>query len=165
MGEVEKPRVGRWARVAGSPAGPSVLQRRVQRLLVLVYLALVAMGIWGPSQPRVFWTMLLPLLPITIVLIGFGNWRRICPLAFWGELGSRVERSEQRRLPKWMELHFFALTFGFLLVMLSIRLLAINGDGHWLSGSLVVLAVAAAGTNIAFTGKTWCNFICPEGAT
>ena len=34
--------------------------------------------------------MLLPLLPLAIVLMGFPSWRRICPIAFFGEAGPRA---------------------------------------------------------------------------
>jgi CRP-like cAMP-binding protein len=47
--------------------------------------------------------------------------------------------------------------------MLVLRLVATNGDGLWLAGLLIALALAAAFTNFVFTGKTWCNFICPVG--
>lgn len=143
--------------------GPTSWQRRVQGALVLVYVAVVILGLTTDLQPRIFWTILLPLLPISIVLMGFPRWRRICPLAFFGELGRKLNRGSQRRVPKWMERWFFLVTFGFLLAMLVLRLMATNGDGVWLSGLLIGLALAAAATNLIYTGKTWCNFICPVG--
>ena len=47
--------------------------------------------------------------------------------------------------------------------MLVLRHVATNGDGRWIAGLLIGLAFAAFVTNTAFTGKTWCNFICPVG--
>jgi hypothetical protein len=126
------------------------------------YVAIIVLGLTD-FQPRVFWTMLLPLLPMSVVLMGFSRWRRICPLAFLGELGRKLNRGTQRRVPKWLESWFFIVTFGLLLAMLVLRLLATNGDGVWLSGLLIGLALAAVVTNRVFTGKTWCNFICPVG--
>jgi hypothetical protein len=132
-------------------------------VLVVGYVAAIAIGLTTDVLPRLFWTMLLPLLPISIVVMGFPNWRRICPLAFFGELGRLLNRGTQRRVPKWFERWFFPVTFGFLLSMLLLRLVATNGDGVWLSGLLIALALAAFLTNRIFTGKTWCNFICPVG--
>lgn len=132
-------------------------------MLVVGYVAAVVLGLMTDLLPRVFWTMLLPLLPMSIVLMGFPNWRWICPLAFLGELGRKLNRGAQRRVPKWLERWFFLVTFGFLLAMLVLRLVATNGDGVWLSGLLIGLALAAVATNLIFTGKTWCNFLCPVG--
>ena len=143
--------------------GPSTWQRRIRGVLVVGYAAFVVFGLTSDLQPRLFWTVLLPLLPISIVLMGFANWRNICPLAFFGEIGRTLNRGKQRHVPKWLERGFFVVTFSLLLAMLVLRLVATNGDGAWLSGLLVGLAVAALLSNWAFTGKTWCNFICPVG--
>ncbi|HXV63754.1 MAG TPA: cyclic nucleotide-binding domain-containing protein [Vicinamibacteria bacterium] len=132
-------------------------------MLVLGYVGLVVAGFLYDWQPRLFWTMLLPLLPMSIVLMGFSNWRRLCPLAYFGEIGRRLNRRSQRRVPAWLERWFFVVTFGVLLAMLVMRLVATNGDGRLLGGLLIALALAAALTNTVFTGKTWCNFVCPVG--
>ena len=144
-------------------AGPIRLRRWLRRVLVAGYVAIIALGLTTEVQPHIFWTMLLPLLPISIVLIGFANWRSVCPLAFFGEAGRKLNRGVQRRVPKWFEQWFFVVTFSALLVMLVMRLVATNGDGRWLAGLLVGLALAAMITNCYFTGKTWCNFFCPVG--
>lgn len=143
--------------------GPTPWEQRVRGALVAGYVAIIVLGLTTEVQPRVFWTMLLPLLPMSIVLMGFPRWRRICPLAFFGEIGRKLNRGTQRRVPKWLERWFFVVTFGLLLAMLVLRLVATNGDGVWLSGLLIGLAFAAAAINLFFTGKTWCNFICPVG--
>ena len=114
-----------------------------------------------PWQPRVFWTVLLPLLILFIVFIGFYRWRAICPLAAFGELGRNLPRRTQRRVPQWLERGHFVVPFVVLAAMLVLRLVATNGDGRWISGLLIGLAVAAFATNVIFTGKTWCNFVCP----
>jgi polyferredoxin len=142
---------------------PTEAQVWLRRALVVGYLGMVALGLFTEVLPRVFWTMLLPLLPIGVVLMGFANWRRICPLAYFGDLGRTLNRGEQRRVPAWMERYFFLATFAGLLVMLVVRLVATNGDGGLLAILLVALAIAAMATNLVLTGKTWCNFICPVG--
>ncbi|HET7737486.1 MAG TPA: hypothetical protein VFK32_02830, partial [Tepidiformaceae bacterium] len=147
--------------MATKAVGPSPWQQRTRAVLVVGYVAAIAIGLTTDALPRLFWTMLLPLLPVSIVVMGFPNWRRICPLAFFGELGRLLNRGTQRRVPKWFERWFFPVTFGFLLSMLLLRLVATNGDGVWLGGLLIALALAAFLTNRIFTGKTWCNFLCP----
>ncbi len=149
--------------MAARPIGLTPGLRRLRDLLVAGYLGLIVLGLVSDVQPLVFWTMLLPILPVAIVLMGFYAWRLVCPLAFFGELGRWLNRGRQRRVPAWLERGFFPFTFGILLVMLVMRLVATNGDGVWLAGLLVGLAAAAAVTNAIFTGKTWCNFVCPVG--
>jgi len=82
--------------------GPTPWQRRIRGVLVVGYVAAIVLGLATGALPRLFWTMLLPLLPMSIVLMGFPNWRRICPLAFLGELGRKLNRGTQRRAPKWL---------------------------------------------------------------
>jgi CRP-like cAMP-binding protein len=146
-----------------SVRGLTPAQRRVRHLLVAGYVGFVALGFVSSLQPRLFWTVLLPLVPMGIVLTGFHLWRRICPLAFFGDLGRRLNRGPQRKVPAWLERWFFPFTSGLLLVMLVLRLVATNGDPLWLAGLLAALALAAFVTNTVFTGKTWCNFVCPVG--
>ncbi len=107
--------------------------------------------------------MLLPLLVLFIVLAGFYPWRAICPLAAFGEIGRTLPRPTQRRVPEWLERGHMVVPFVFLGAMLVLRHVATNGDGRWISGLLIGLALAAFATNTFFTGKTWCNFICPVG--
>jgi Cyclic nucleotide-binding domain len=178
---------------ASARLGPD-LHRRVQYVLAAGYLAMALLGLVWPWQPRVFWTMLLPLLPLAIVLMGFSSWRRICPIAFFGEAGRALDRRLRlaraggsggsgvslgdsrgpgatlggssrggRHVPAWLERWFLPFTFALLLAMLVLRLVATNGDGRWLGGLLIGLAVAAVAANAIWSGKTWCNFFCPVG--
>ncbi len=107
--------------------------------------------------------MLLPLLILFIVLAGFYRWRAICPLAAFGDIGRLLPRRLQRRVPDWLERSHLVVPFVFLAAMLVFRHVATNGDGRWIAGLLVALALAAFATNVIFTGKTWCNFFCPVG--
>lgn len=163
---------GTWSRVAEEPADPR--ERVVRRVLVWVYV-LGALSLFYPwsrdvgwraplTGPRIFWTMLLPLVPAVLVLIGYHRWRRICPLAALGGLGRLWNRAVRpRRVPAWMETWFPLISLAFLTFGLSFRLVSINGDGPALGGFLVILALLAALTNMRFTGKSWCNFLCPIG--
>ena len=107
--------------------------------------------------------MLLPLLILFIVLAGFYRWRALCPLAAIGDLGRLLPRRVQRRVPEWLERNHLVVPFVFLAAMLVLRHVATNGDGRWIAGLLIALALGAVVTNIVFTGKTWCNFLCPVG--
>ena len=126
-------------------------------------MAFIAAGFLIPWQPRAFWTVALPILVLFIVLAGFYPWRAVCPLAAFGEIGRWLPRRKQRRVPAWFERNHILLPFAFLTAMLVVRHVATNGDGRWIAGMLAGLAAAAILTNVLFTGKTWCNFVCPVG--
>ena len=65
--------------------------KSVQVTFVIVYLALLVLGCVGaPWLPRAFWTVLMPIVPIGIVLGGFHAWRRLCPIASIAALGARL---------------------------------------------------------------------------
>jgi hypothetical protein len=142
--------------------GPA-LERGVGYLLVVGYLLLAVAGPFWSLLPRIFWTVLLPLLPIGIVLMGFSRWRRICPLAAIGELGRRLNPGNRRKAPTWLQRSFFVVSFAILLGMLVLRLVVTNGDSRWLAALMAILALAAIVTNTRYTGKTWCNYLCPVG--
>jgi CRP-like cAMP-binding protein/NAD-dependent dihydropyrimidine dehydrogenase PreA subunit len=144
--------------VPGAPAW-----RCARPLLVAGYLAFVVASFASPLAPRVFWTMLLPLLVLFVVLAGFHPWRALCPLAAIGALGPRLAGEARRRVPEWLERGHFVLPFTILAALLVLRLVATNGDGRWLAGLLVALALAAVAVNARYSGKSWCNFFCPVG--
>lgn len=133
------------------------------------------------SVPRLFWTIGLPLVPIGIVVAGFYPWRKVCPLAFFGSLGRKLDavlgkrgadgkdkakgkakpKGPQRRVPAWAESWYPMIALTLLAIALVGRLLLSNGDGIALGILLVALGLGAALVNWRYTGKTWCNFVCP----
>ena len=56
-----------------------------------------------------------------------------------------------------------AIQFTLLLVGLALRLTATNGTAIALAGFLIAVCVTAIAVGFLFTGKTWCNFLCPVG--
>jgi len=163
----EPRRNGAGASVSGTSGGDAAAAAPapalVRSILVVGYLGFVLAGIATPWAPRVFWTMLLPLLVLAIVIAGFHRWRAVCPLATLGSVGHRIASDAERRVPDWLERWHLLLPFALLVTMLLVRLVATNGDGRWLAGLLLLLALTAIGVNARFTGKTWCNFVCPVG--
>ncbi len=136
--------------------------RGVRAMLAVGY-AIVAIA--APAfffAPRAFWTVLMPLVPIGFTLIGFHAWRRICPLAAIGSLGAMHTRT-RRRVPRWLARWPMTTSLALLFVALWARFMATNGDGLALGTMLVGLAVSAALFNFFFSGKSWCNYVCPVG--
>lgn len=110
---------------------------------------------------RVTWTIAVAALPLFIVLVGYHRWRRICPLAFFAQIPVRLRRPGTKRASEWLEKNYYFLTVSIFFVSLWLRLIATNGDGHAIATFFVLIAVAALICGAFFTGKTWCNYVCP----
>ena len=110
---------------------------------------------------RVVWTMVVAALPLFIVLVGYHRWRRICPLAFFAQIPVRLRRPGTRRASKWSETHYYFIAFAIFFFSLWLRLIATNGDGHAITVFFILLSLAALIIGAIYTGKSWCNYICP----
>lgn len=110
---------------------------------------------------RVVWTMVVAALPLFIVLVGYHRWRRICPLAFFSQIPVKLRRPGPKRVSGWLEVNYYLVAFAVFFFSLWMRLIATNGDGRAISVFFVLLTLAALITGALFTGKSWCNFICP----
>ena len=142
--------------------------KSVQITFVIGYLALCALGCAGLAWlPRAFWTVLMPLVPLGIVLGGFHTWRRVCPIAAIAALGERLAEHRNvgaKLVPrKLFGRALFSLPLLLLGGFLVLRLVATNGDPLLLGLLLVLIAALALVTNLIFGGKTWCNQLCPVG--
>ena len=127
-----------------------------------VFLALFLIVFLAPRLAgRVVWTVAIALLPLFIVLGGYHRWRRVCPLAWVAQLPARLGRPGERRASPWLQANYYYVVFAVFIVSLWLRLVATNGDGPALGGFLVLISLAALVTGATFTGKTWCNYLCP----
>jgi hypothetical protein len=134
----------------------------VGKIALGVFVAVPIFALLVPSLAgRVVWTVLIAGLPLFIVLVGYHRWRRICPLAFFAQIPARFNRSGKRRAPPWLEENYYYVAFGVFFVSLWLRLNATNGNGYAIAIFFVILAVAAIAAGFLYTGKTWCNFLCP----
>jgi hypothetical protein len=134
----------------------------VARAALIVYVGLIALCVVMPSHAgRVFWTVAVASLPLGIVLAGYHRWRRICPLAAIAQWPARVGRGGRHRAGPWLQAHAYQVVFGIFVACLWLRLVATNGDGFALAVFLLTLTGAALVTGAVYTGKTWCNYICP----
>jgi Cyclic nucleotide-binding domain len=110
---------------------------------------------------RIVWTVAVASLPLFIVLIGYHRWRRICPLAFFNQIPVRLRRPGARRASAAFEEHYYYVPFAMFFVGLWLRLIWTNGDGIAIAMFFVLISLVALGVGVLFTGKTWCNYICP----
>jgi hypothetical protein len=127
-----------------------------------VFLALPIFAFLVPRLAgRVVWTVCIALLPLFIVLGGYHPWRRICPLAWFAQLPARLGRPGERRASSWLQANYYYVVFAVFIVSLWLRLVATNGDGPALGSFLVLISLAALLSGVFYTGKTWCNYLCP----
>lgn len=127
---------------------------------------------------RMFWTMVLPCVPMFMMLFGHEAWRRICPLSLSSRIPyylglqwmrkifnrqtGKVERKAATIAPdsfiaKWhLPIQFFFLTSG-----VTARLLFINSDRSVLAYFFIAIILSAVITGVFYSGKTWCNYFCP----
>ena len=110
---------------------------------------------------RIVWTIIVAALPLFIVLVGYHRWRRICPLAFFAQIPVRLRRPGTRRASAWSERNYYFVTLSVFFFSLWMRLIATNGDGHAILIFFTLLSLAAVIIGAFYTGKTWCNYICP----
>ena len=110
---------------------------------------------------RVVWTVVVAAIPLFIVLVGYHRWRRLCPLAFFAQIPVRIKRPGILKASPWLEANYYYVSFAVFFFSLWMRLIATNGDGHAISAFFVLIALAALIFGAFYTGKTWCNYICP----
>ena len=111
---------------------------------------------------RVFWTVVMPLVPIGFVLFGFHAWRKVCPIAGVGEWGARFHR-RGRSAPAFWRKHAMSIALLILMVVLVFRLVATNGDGIALATFLAMLGGSAFVFNALWGGRSFCHYGCPVG--
>jgi len=114
-----------------------------------------------PWPSHIVWSLIIAGLPLFIVLVGYHRWRRICPLAFFSQIPVYLRRPGVRRASPWLEEHYYYIMFAFFAFALWLRLTVINGNGPAIAVFFILLSAAALMFGALFTGKTWCNYICP----
>jgi CRP-like cAMP-binding protein len=130
-----------------------------------------------PMGNRMFWTMVLPLVPIFLMVFGHEAWRRVCPLSHFSQIPhmlgwQRKTKVLNRRsgrvdhvlalLPEaWLRRNHLYFQFGFLTLGVCARLLFVNADRIALVGIFAFILGFALLIGLLYGGKTWCNYFCP----
>jgi hypothetical protein len=114
-----------------------------------------------PLAGRIVWTIAVASLPLFIVLVGYHRWREICPLAFFSQIPVLLRRPGTRRASATLERNYYYVALSMFFVGLWLRLIWTNGDGVAIAIFFVLLSLMALLVGVLFTGKTWCNYVCP----
>jgi hypothetical protein len=126
---------------------------------------------------RIFWTMVLPLVPIFLMVFGHEAWRRVCPLSHFSQIphmlgwqrkvkalnrhSGRIDRVLALLPEAWLRHNHFYFQFGFLTLGVCARLLFVNADRIALVGIFAFILGFALLVGLLYGGKTWCNYFCP----
>jgi Cyclic nucleotide-binding domain len=145
-----------------SAAGAEWWVEPIRWVALAVFIALpIFTYVFEDYAGGVVWTIVIASLPVFIVLVGYHRWRRICPLAFFAQLPARLKRPGTRKAGPWLEANYYYIAFAVFSISLWLRLIATNGDGQALTAFFVLLSLTALLFGVLYTGKTWCNYICP----
>lgn len=127
---------------------------------------------------RIFWTMIIPVLPLFFMVVGHETWRRLCPLSFVSQIPRYLGWQRKRpvldlrsgkvtrllALPSrdgWARRNVWYIQFGLLFLALNARILFINSDRVALASFFIGVIVLAIAVGYLYGGKTWCNYVCP----
>ncbi len=127
---------------------------------------------------RIFWTMIIPVLPLFFMVVGHETWRRLCPLSFVSQIPrylgwQRKRPSLDKRSGKvtrllalpakdgWVRRNVWYIQFGLLFVALNARILFVNSDRVALASFFIAVIVISLAIGYFWGGKTWCNYVCP----
>jgi CRP-like cAMP-binding protein/polyferredoxin len=126
-----------------------------------------------PLGLRLWWSIAIPALIVTVLVFGHDTWRRICPLSFFSQIPRRLGFSRTRRdaggarvpvlvrADSWWARHALMIQFTLLWFGLSLRLVITNSNPIALAVFLGVVIFAALVVGFLYGGKTWCHYVCP----
>lgn len=136
-----------------------------------------------PEEPyqmtnRIFWTMIIPILPLFFMVAGHETWRRICPLSFVSQIPRYLGLNRKRPVfirrtgqvenqlalvgkESWWRRNVWYIQFGLLFLALNARILFVNSDRLSLALFFIAVIIIALTVGYLWGGKTWCNYICP----
>jgi NADPH-dependent 2,4-dienoyl-CoA reductase/sulfur reductase-like enzyme/ferredoxin len=157
---------------AERPAFPNYLQMRTRVPLrawlaarVVTLAAGVALCVVLVADPdaglKVFWKVLVPLLPIVWLAMP-GLWRNLCPLAASNQVPRVLRFTRGLTLPRAVQRFSYVFAVAAFLLLVPARKVVFNGSGPATAALLAsALGLAFVG-GLFFKGKSgWCSSLCP----
>ena len=136
----------------------------IKPIAIIVFVSLVILLLVLEKSTAIVWTMVIPVVPVLFLIIGYSNWRNVCPLAFFSQLSQKLNWIQKRKVPQWFEKNFYFFQYFILFIAFNARLTILNFDNLYLALFFVLVIILAFTINLVYTGKSWCNFFCPVGA-
>lgn len=128
-----------------------------------IVLALVPFIYFLSFGTALIWTVIIPLVPVFILLVGYNRWRGFCPLSWFASFSQNIHLFNKQKLPPWFEKNYYALQFTLLALAFCARFFFLNESGLFLTLFFIAIFATAFLVNLIFAGKTWCNYFCPVG--
>ncbi len=130
-------------------------------LTLFVFVFLLYALTFMQNGTAIVWTLVIPVVPLFIILIGYNRWRNICPLSLFAKLTQNIHLFQKRKVHPWFEKNLYLVQFSVLLSAFTSRLYFLNSSSLLLDIFFISVILLAALSGLIFTGKTWCNFFCP----
>ncbi|MDF1881956.1 cyclic nucleotide-binding domain-containing protein [Sulfurimonas sp. MAG313] len=132
-------------------------------IALIVFLTLIAILMLSDNGTTLVWTLIIPVVPLFIIVAGYHQWRDICPLAFFAKLTQYIQLAsfKKHKISPWFETNMYLVQFSALLMAFTFRLYFLNNSNQLLGLFFILVIVLAFLSGLFFTGKTWCNFLCP----
>ncbi|MFA6188353.1 MAG: cyclic nucleotide-binding domain-containing protein [Sulfuricurvum sp.] len=144
-----------------------MMQKLINTLLtfatLVVFIGLVALLFVTPKANALVWTLVIPLVPITLLVIGYSRWRIVCPLAWFTKITQNLTLFSKRKLPFWFENNVYFVQFAILFWAFTARLYVLNSDALMLGVFFISVISLAILSGLFLSGKSWCNYLCPVG--
>ncbi len=108
-----------------------------------------------------FWNVLIPIAPALLAILP-GMWRNICPLAITGLLPRHLGLSRRLKLSVVWQGRFSLIGVALLLLIVPLRHVVLDLDGHATAMVIGLLAIAAISAGFFLEWKSgWCSGLCP----
>jgi hypothetical protein len=135
----------------------------LQLITLVIFIGLLVLLFVTPQANALVWTLVIPMIPITLLVIGYSRWRIICPLAWFTKITQNIDVPGKKKVPECFEKNAYAFQFTILFIAFVARLYILNSDALVLAGFFIIVIVLAMLSGLFLSGKSWCNFFCPVG--
>lgn len=142
---------------------PNFLYPYLQLITIIVFLGLVVLLFITPFATYLTWTFVIPLVPISLLLIGYSRWRKICPLAWFAKITQNINIFQKYRMSPWFEENIYMIQFVILALAFTARIYVLNNEALWLAGFFIIITLGVLFSGLFLSGRSWCNYLCPVG--
>lgn len=134
----------------------------IQTLFWFIGIWLLLCMLFFPSVGvTLFWNILIPVAP-ALLAIATGVWRNICPLSTTALIPDRFGLSKKKKLSAKQRNKFNLIGVIALLVIIPLRHVLFNTNGHATAYIIIGISVIAFGLGLIFERKSgWCSGLCP----
>ncbi len=134
----------------------------LKSVAIFVFVGLLPVLWFFPQNSNALvWTLVIPLIPIFWLVIGYSRFRRICPLAWISTIAQNSTLVKKRFASHWLIRNFYLLQFSLLVLAFSARHWFLNFNPLALAVFFLIVMFSAYLVGLFYSGKTWCNYICP----